>query len=521
MANWTRNRLFRGAAAWRDPERYLSGAAGLVAILAFMLAAPAGSRAAGAATYHGYQVVPAYQYKVTFSGQGELNSSDSNGIGWDNTQSAIWSIVPNQPVQLWVAEFNPPAGASYSTTATSTDADPNAGTITENGHWPDTGGERAYSCQGPVGILVQALFKVDLGSAPAIRTDFAGSGMAAGGAASAVGTAAGSCSSMPTYSGIDGLGGFFAYWLPPNFASAGSAADGQVLAVGAQIPQQDLGRYSFTLLAQDYNQVTDPGACRFSVNTGPTCQPKFKLTGEYTFTEVCKGKVAIGPGGTPAGACYSHLNGVVQAAKQKATEAALNANINCGGMNGLLTGHDLGGGVFCAKVNIDNKVDSYEAKQLEEIANDPPDASFTSIARPHPPRVKGLVGVRRGLHASYRLLRLKLKVAALVGAVASSLNRAGGALVAVSRGNSAAASDIAKQQRAAHTYAQQAAHLLGGARRLVVAAAAELRALAATAHGTGAGRVAADVRRDAARLVSRQARQLTQLEIRVLKEIGS
>lgn len=509
--------------------------AALVVMLSVLLASPGGSQAA--TSRKGTQIVPGYEYKIAFSGQGYLSSSDSDE-GYDNTQAANWSVVPSKPVEMWVAKFNSPAGASYKTTASSPDVDPKAGTMIENGHWLNGNGtqqwEEAYSCQGGVGVGVVAEFAVSLGSAPKIRTDFAGSGMGAG-HFNVVGADPGSCTNTPPVSGIEGMTGFEVFWLPQDFTAPGTEASGQMLAVGAPIPQQDIGRYSFGLLAEDYSQVTDPveaNVCPYSL-AAPPCTLKFQLKGDYKFTEVCPGKVAVSPGGTPAGTCYSdkRLEDAANAARRYAKEAKTYRFayvVSCAGTNewqhiSLSVFNALGGKgdkIMCNRFRAQWHEAERLAAHFREIAHDPPDARFTSVAHPRSPRVKGLASLRRFLPANYRLLRRDSQVAGLVGAVATSLNRVGGALLAVSQGDQAAAADLAKQQQAAHSYGRRAARLLRSRHRLALKAAAELRRLASGVHGPAAGRLRSQIRRFASSLASGGAAHADRLAAAALNAIG-
>ncbi|MGH3419894.1 MAG: hypothetical protein ACRDOD_09930, partial [Streptosporangiaceae bacterium] len=453
-------------------------------------ALPAGAPHAGVlarqSTGSGSQVVPAYEYKIAFSGSGELSSSDSSGDGWDDSQAAEWNVDPSQPVQLWLETT---AGA-YTMTAHSLDSDPTAGSMIENGHWPySASDEEAYSCQGPVGVHADALFTIGLGPAPTIRTEFAGSGMAAGLGAGAVGAAPGSCTNTPSYSGIDGMNGFFVFWVPPGFTGAGTPASGEMMAVGAPIPPQDVGKYSFTILARDYSQVTDATACPFSGGgPDPSCMPKFQLFGKYDFTEVCPGKVAVGAGGAPTGTCFSDkkLKDAAQAAKdaaQQEQEDHYNYKVNCTGeLAAGFNRSDPGAKAFCLALAATYEYDAFEQDAEQNIADDPPDSAYSKVAAPHAPPVNAVGKLRRALPATQRLLRGELQVTGLLGAVTTALNRSSGALLAVSAGDTAAARDMTRQQKAARSYAKQAARLLGGEHRLALKAAAELRRAVSSIH---------------------------------------
>lgn len=232
----------------------------------------------------------------------------------------------------------------------------------------------------------------------------------------------------------------------------------------------------------------------------------------------------------PRPVCSKEKHDAAKAAKhagQEAKDFETVYVVNCSGTNKLQqimlgVGNALTGfKKMCWESHSQWHVDAQEAKHYKEIAKDPPDRSYGAIASPHPPKLKGLQGLRRDFPANYKLMRSELRVAGLVGAVTTSLNRASTALSAVSEGEQAAASDVTKQEQAARSYAKHAAQLLASEHRLATKARDEWRRFASSLHGGLKARVAAAVfRRFAATLASKQSAAVTKREIVALKALA-
>jgi hypothetical protein len=251
-----------------------------------------------------------YQYKITFTGTGALTVTDNDGTGCnDENEKANWTIAPPQPVTMWIPKFNGPPGTEYKQVLSTGDSANPAGTVTDNGDYCDnpSGGSPEpfpYSCQGPVGLLGSSTqFTVDVGPyspQPAIQTDFVGL-MQAGGGSGDESLTPSSCNTDPAkkYAPQSAFG-FLLEWLPAGWA--GPTADGEQLAVGTLTPPQDIGLQSFGLAPlQDYSQVTDPEACRWS-SPSENCKFKLSFDGDYEFTLLCAGTVSAGSSGY-TGAC--------------------------------------------------------------------------------------------------------------------------------------------------------------------------------------------------------------------------
>lgn len=232
----------------------------------------------------------------------------------------------------------------------------------------------------------------------------------------------------------------------------------------------------------------------------------------------------------PHPVCSKEKHDAEKAAKlagQEAKEFKYVYVVNCKGTNTLQhimlsVGNALSGfKKMCWLSHSQWKVNEDEAKHYKEIAKDPPDSGYGSVAKPHPPRLNGLQGLRSDFPASYKLMQSKLKIAGLLDAVTTSLNRASSALAAVSHGKQAAASDVAKQEQAARSYAKHAAHLLASEHSLAAKASHEWRRFASKLHGGPEARVAAAVfRRFAATIASKRSAASIKREIVAMKAIG-
>ncbi|MGH3261739.1 MAG: hypothetical protein ACRDNS_07070, partial [Trebonia sp.] len=62
-----------------------------------------------------------------------------------------------------------------------------------------------------------------------------------------------------------------------------------------------------------------------------------------------------------------------------------------------------GGAGFCAQRIVQNNIDRDQERVDQQIADDPPDPGYAHVAKPHPPKAKGLPRLRRTLPATYRL----------------------------------------------------------------------------------------------------------------------
>jgi hypothetical protein len=248
-----------------------------------------------------------YEYKISFKGTGSLNLTDNDGTCCQDAQvQSSWQIAPPEPVTLWIPKFNGPPGQVYTAMADADDSNENAGSLTETGHYAENpSGDGpvpvSYTCQGTVALLgSRARFTVDVGPydpTPSIQTDFLGQMESV--------TNPSSCDTNPQklYAPQTATG-FDAEWFPAG-TIGNSSDDGEMLAVGTLIPPQDIGLQSFSLgPAQDYNHVTDPGACVWS-DIGQNCKLKFTLGGEYQFTLMCAGTVSGDAGGALTGTCGS------------------------------------------------------------------------------------------------------------------------------------------------------------------------------------------------------------------------
>ncbi|MGH2888807.1 MAG: hypothetical protein ACRDNJ_04175, partial [Solirubrobacteraceae bacterium] len=112
------------------------------------------------------------------------------------------------------------------------------------------------------------------------------------------------------------------------------------------------------------------------------------------------------------------------------------------------------------------------------------------------------------------------RIAGLEAAVMTAQNRATGAFLVVSNGNVGAGGALTAQDRAVLRYAGQAAALLHGQHRRVLAAAAELRGIAATAHGRDSGRLRSSLRRLAAAMAAGPGARADGLAAAALSGIG-
>lgn len=110
----------------------------------------------------------------------------------------------------------------------------------------------------------------------------------------------------------------------------------------------------------------------------------------------------------------------------------------------------------------------HQADEEQQIADDPPDPNFTTVAKPRPLPILDL------MRLSHRFPQLRSRSGVGAGDDQRS-NRVTGASLAVS--NQAAASHVVEQNRAL-SYAGRGSHLLGGQHRLALQASAEQRCLA-------------------------------------------
>jgi hypothetical protein len=161
-----------------------------------------------------------------------------------------------------------------------------------------------------------------------------------------------------------------------------------------------------------------------------------------------------------------------------------------------------------------------EAEADEAIANDPPDSDYGQVPTVVTPRISGLRNLRRSLPRTYALIQRFLAIVGLETAIASSQNRATAAYLALVAGNTAAAADLEKQDRAMAAYAQHAAALITGRHRIALRAATELRRVTAHLRGREAGRLRAQARGLASTLTSAAAAQADRLAKSALSGLG-
>lgn len=195
-------------------------------------------------------------------------------------------------------------------------------------------------------------------------------------------------------------------------------------------------------------------------------------------------------------------------------------SLNCKPHDYTEVGWMTGGAGACVgfKLLLVTEKDTYE--QDKQIAADPPDAHYRSIAQPHTPPVKGLNKLRSLSPAAYRLMQHYLQITGLVEALVTAQNRAASAFAALLGGNTGAAGDLAKQDKAELAYAKQAAQLFGGQRKLARQAAAQLRLAALHANGSGSPLLVKNLRDLAATLTSKRAARADLLAVTVLNGIG-
>jgi len=162
----------------------------------------------------------------------------------------------------------------------------------------------------------------------------------------------------------------------------------------------------------------------------------------------------------------------------------------------------------CAAISAKNIYDAQMASYYQQLANDPPDPNFGHVAKPRAVRLPKLRVLTPAAPAFTRLARAYARAAALVGAVVTAQNRASGALLALSHGNSAAAAALRAQDDAVRADATAAERILRGQRALALKAKGQLRRV-----GRHAGAVAKTV-------VSGQARRADKLALAALAGIG-
>jgi hypothetical protein len=155
--------------------------------------------------------------------------------------------------------------------------------------------------------------------------------------------------------------------------------------------------------------------------------------------------------------------------------------------------------------------DMHEAAVEQEIVDDPPDSSFKLVAKAHPLRLPDQAMLSHQLPKVAALLGDYARIAGLQQALVTARNRAAGAYLASSDGNTAAGAYVATQDRAMVNFAGTAAHLLAGQHARALSAAAELRAMASQIHGRGSNRAISAIRSLASSLVSKRAQDADRL----------
>lgn len=135
----------------------------------------------------------------------------------------------------------------------------------------------------------------------------------------------------------------------------------------------------------------------------------------------------------------------------------------------------------CAGAALADQAIKAQDRSLQQIADDPADPHFTTVAMPRVAGAATIARVRRVLPQLGAWLLREAQVAAQLTAASTSMNRASGAAAA------GASADTSMQQAAFGKDARRAGALLAGERSLAAAAARELRGL----HGQPAERLAA------------------------------
>jgi hypothetical protein len=162
----------------------------------------------------------------------------------------------------------------------------------------------------------------------------------------------------------------------------------------------------------------------------------------------------------------------------------------------------------CAAVSAKNIYDAQMASHYQQLANDPPDPNFASVAKPTVVRLPTLRALTRRAPHFARLARNYAHVAALVKALVTAQNRASGAFLAMTQGNASAATALRAQDAAVRAYASGAERILRSQRALARKASRELR------------RLGPHNRPLAKAIVARQAVQSDRLSLAALAGIG-
>jgi hypothetical protein len=162
----------------------------------------------------------------------------------------------------------------------------------------------------------------------------------------------------------------------------------------------------------------------------------------------------------------------------------------------------------CAVASVKNVYDGQMASHNQQLANDPPDPNFGRVAKPTAVPLPKLGALTRAAPAFARLARGYAHAAALIQALVTAQNRASGALLALTHGDSSAAAALRAQDAAVHADATAAERILRGQRALGVNALRKLRRL-----GRHVGAIAKTI-------VSARARQADRLAVAALAGIG-
>ncbi|MGH2885203.1 MAG: hypothetical protein ACRDPA_21270, partial [Solirubrobacteraceae bacterium] len=253
------------------------------------------------------------------------------------------------------------------------------------------------------------------------------------------------------------------------------------------------------------------------------CGSTLSWSGTVTFSPDCR---KAGDTNTALPLC------IKEKAKQDASQAAKFDHemwkgdnwaygVNCKPHDFTEVGWMTGGAGACVGARLTLAREQSDYEHDTQIADDPPDSSYTSVARPRLAHANELKKLRRFFPATYRLMRRYAQIAGLVGAVVTAQDRASGAFEALSSGNEQAAGYLAKQDQAELGDASHAARLLGGQHPLALRAAAELRRRASGVHGRGAKLIAKNLRRLASTLTSKRALRADRLAAAALGEIGT
>ena len=139
----------------------------------------------------------------------------------------------------------------------------------------------------------------------------------------------------------------------------------------------------------------------------------------------------------------------------------------------------------CAAQNIARGTAKSMAQADQNLANDPPDMTFDTVAQPDAVALHRLGPLKKHGKHFVTLETRYAKAAALMRALLVSQDRATGAFLAMSQGTDAS-SALAKQNAAVLSYARQAAKLLNGQGKIAAKAAREART-----HGKRGKKIAA------------------------------